>query len=300
MSPESPLEETTLEVPPLPPGGAGAIPPPPPAAPGATAAPPEPPEPRELRAPTGPAEPAEPAEPMEPAEPASEMPPGALWDGDAGTLPRDTRRAIVRLVQGPYLSAALHPELWQALMADLDAVRHHLANMFLGVIVDREAGFAFVRNCDDPTGQAPSVVRAMPLTLIDTALLLHLRTLLLRTMGAGQRVFVDRSELIDHLAIYRRRASTDLSGFERRVSASIAKMTRASLLQATSVDERYEISPILALVFGADQVTAVAAQYEAMLREDDDHGAGDAPGARAPRDPQDSPSTQSADSEERP
>lgn len=297
MSPESPLEETTLEVPPLPPGGAGAIPPPPPAAPGATAAPPEPPE---LRAPTGPAEPAEPAEPMEPAEPASEMPPGALWDGDAGTLPRDTRRAIVRLVQGPYLSAALHPELWQALMADLDAVRHHLANMFLGVIVDREAGFAFVRNCDDPTGQAPSVVRAMPLTLIDTALLLHLRSLLLRTMGAGQRVFVDRSELIDHLAIYRRRASTDLSGFERRVSASIAKMTRASLLQATSVDERYEISPILALVFGADQVTAVAAQYEAMLREDDDHGAGDAPGARAPRDPQDSPSTQSADSEERP
>lgn len=296
MSPESPLEETTLEVPPLPPGGAGAIPPPP-AAPGATAAPPEPPE---LRAPTGPAEPAGPAEPMEPAEPASEMPPGALWDGDAGTLPRDTRRAIVRLVQGPYLSAALHPELWQALMADLDAVRHHLANMFLGVIVDREAGFAFVRNCDDPTGQAPSVVRAMPLTLIDTALLLHLRTLLLRTMGAGQRVFVDRSELIDHLAIYRRRASTDLSGFERRVSASIAKMTRASLLQATSVDERYEISPILALVFGADQVTAVAAQYEAMLREDDDHGAGDAPGARAPRDPQDSPSTQSADSEERP
>ncbi|WP_366180625.1 DUF4194 domain-containing protein [Actinomyces timonensis] len=252
-----------------------------------------------------PAAPADHGAPTDPAEPASETPPGALWDGDAGTLPRGTRRAIVRLVQGPYLSAALHPELWQALMADLDAVRHHLANMFLGLIVDREAGFAFVRNADDPTGQAPSVVRAMPLTLIDTALLLHLRTLLLRTMGAGQRVFVDRSELIDHLAIYRRRASTDLSGFERRVSASITKMVKASLLQATSVDERYEVSPILPLVFGADQVAAVAAQHEAMLAEEGDDeprpgGARGARGSERPQDPRRSPSTRSADSEERP
>ena len=295
MSPESPLEDTTLEVPPLPPGGVSATPPPPPA----PSASPEP------------AEPSAPADVPAPAEPASEIPPGALGDGDAGTLPRDTRRAIVRLVQGPYLSAALHPELWQALMADLDAVRHHLANMFLGLIVDREAGFAFVRNSEDPTGQAPSVVRTMPLTLIDTALLLHLRTLLLRTMGAGQRVFVDRSELIDHLAIYRRRASTDISGFERRVGASITKMTKASLLQSTSVDERYEISPILALVFGADQVAAVAAQYEAMLSEDgeerdsDDGEAspGESPAssdAAAPAAPASSSSTRSANAEERP
>ncbi|WP_159624176.1 DUF4194 domain-containing protein [Actinomyces sp. zg296] len=299
MSPESPLQEMNLEVPPPPPGGVGAIPPPPPTRSSSPAV---------ADGPAAPPEPAAPAcqgAPADPAEPASEMPPGALWDGDAGTLPRATRSAIVRLVQGPYLSAALHPEPWQALMADLDAVRHHLANMFLSLIVDREAGFAFVRNADDPTGQAPSVVRAMPLTLIDTALLLYLRTLLLRAMGGGQRVFVDRSELIDHLAIYRRRASTDLSGFERRVSASITKMVKASLLRSTSVDERYEISPILALVFGADQVAAVAAQYEAMLAEQDDDGAGlggarGTRGSERPRGPRRSPSTPSADSQERP
>lgn len=207
-------------------------------------------------------------EPAEPDRDPASLAPGALWNGDTGTLPRDTRRAIVRLVQGPYLSAERQPDLWNALMSDEAVVQRHLADMFLALVIDRETGLAFVRNADDPTGAAPSVVRTMPLTFIDTALLLHLRTLLLRVPAAGQRAFVDREELLDHLRVYRPRTSTDESGFDKRVSASVTKMVKASLLRETSVGERYEISPILALVFGPDEVAAVAREYRRMLSDD--------------------------------
>ena len=33
------------------------------------------------------------------------------FDGDPGSLPRDTRRTLVRLLQRPYLTTELHPEL---------------------------------------------------------------------------------------------------------------------------------------------------------------------------------------------
>ena len=167
--------------------------------------------------------------------------PGALWDGDPGSLPRGTRRTLVRLLQGPYLTAELHPELWNSLLADEAAIRRRLGDLFLELVLDREAGLAFTRNAHDPTGESPSVMRTLPLTLVDTVLLLHLRTLLLRTTTPGERVFVDRGEIDDHLAVYRPHVSTDHSGFMRRVSSSIDKLKRASLLRETDVPERYEI-----------------------------------------------------------
>ena len=213
--------------------------------------------------------------------------PGALWDGDPGTLPRDTRRALVRLLQGPYLTLELHPDLWNALLTDEVAIRRHLGDLFLELVVDREAGLAFTRNAPDPTGAAPSVMRTMPLTLVDSVLLLHLRTLLLRTTTPGERVFVDRDEIDEQLDVYRPHASTDHAGFLRRVSSSVDKLKRASLLRETDVPERYEISPVLALVFTANEVAAVAAEYRRLL------GEGDEDDQAAPR--ADDPSTDQVD-----
>ena len=40
------------------------------------------------------------------------------WPGDTGTLGLDARRALLKLVKGPYLSAAREPGPWAALLAD--------------------------------------------------------------------------------------------------------------------------------------------------------------------------------------
>lgn len=195
-----------------------------------------------------------------------------LWEGDAGGLARDTRRALVRLLQGPYVSSELHPDLWNAIVSDEPSVRRYLADLFLTLVMDRDVGVAFVRNVEDPSGQAPSVVRSLPLTLVDTVLLLHLRTLVLRGETNGQRAFVDRSELQDHLAVYRPHASTDHAGFAKRVNASINKMKDASILRTTQVPDRFQISPVLNLIFGPDEVAAIAAEYRRMLGEDAGEG----------------------------
>ena len=60
--------------------------------------------------------------------------PAALWDGDSGTLRDPSRRALVQLLRGPYLSAASHGRLWTALLADEDAIRSRLSDMFLELI----------------------------------------------------------------------------------------------------------------------------------------------------------------------
>ena len=54
----------------------------------------------------------------------------------------------------------------------------------------------------------------------------------------------------------------------RRVSSSVDKLKRAALLRDTDVAERYEVSPVLALVFTADEVAAVTAEYRRLLGED--------------------------------
>lgn len=91
---------------------------------------------------------------------------------------------------------------------------------------------------------------------------------MLREETSGQRAFVDRSELQDHLAVYRPHTSTDHAGFTKRINASIAKMEKASVLRSTQVPDRFQISPVLSLVFGPDEVAAITAEYRRMLGEE--------------------------------
>ncbi len=190
--------------------------------------------------------------------------PNALTDTDHGRLPELSRRALVRLVQGPYLMRAIHPNLWPALLADEDAIRERLGDLFLDLVLEREAGVAFVRAMTAPDRDLPRTIRSMPLTFIDTALLLHLRELLLRAEAGATRVFVGRDEIDDHLTAYRSGASTDHVTYGKRINACVEKLKKTSILLMTNEDERYEISPILSMVFDADEVVAVAGELRRL------------------------------------
>ncbi|GAB2470769.1 DUF4194 domain-containing protein [Luteococcus sediminum] len=193
-----------------------------------------------------------------------------LGSRDRGRLADDTRRAIIALVRGPYLSAARQPELWRALLRDRAAIELHLGNMFLEMVVDLERQLAFVHNAELEV-ETPRVVRQLRLGLLDTALLLDLRQRLLHDVDVSGRVFVDRAELEEALAAYRPQASTNLAGFARAVTAAIEKMRKAAVLLLTSQPERFEISPVLAVAFDADELAAVARDL-AELRDRGDGG----------------------------
>lgn len=192
-----------------------------------------------------------------------------LWSGDPGTLRAPSRRALVQLLRGPYLAAGRHPQLWGALLNDESALRSRLADLFLDLVVDTEQQVAFVRNVDEDDVDTPRVVRTAPLTFMDTALLLHLRAQLLGA-GPGERVIVGQDEVTDHLTVYRAAQDTDASGFVRRIAASWEKLKKYGLLQATTTEGRFEVSPVLRLVFGPEQIAAVREQYAVLAARADE------------------------------
>lgn len=203
--------------------------------------------------------------------PVSTEPPGpadrhVLTASDRGRLPVATRRVLVRLLQGPYLDRSTHPNLWPVLVAEEDLVRERLGDLFLDLVLDQESGVAFIRPMVDDEVDLPRTIRSMPLTFIDTALLLFLRERLVR--AAGARVFVGRDEIDEHLEVYRATEDTNMAQYGKRVNASVTKLKDNSILRSTSEEGRFEISPVLGLVFDADAVRAVSTELRRMAAPD--------------------------------
>lgn len=189
----------------------------------------------------------------------------ALWVGDKGTLREPSRRVLVQLLRGPYLSASRHGNLWTALLSDEDAVRSRLADLFLDLVTDHAAQIAFVRSTSADV-DAPKVIRTATLTFLDTALLLHLRQALLQESG-GRKTIMGADEAADQLQVYRGKDNADIAGFSKRINSSWQKMVKYGLLAATSTEGRFEVSPVLRLVFGTEEIAAVQAEYQRLAAE---------------------------------
>ncbi|GAA1814589.1 DUF4194 domain-containing protein [Agromyces neolithicus] len=208
-----------------------------------------------------------------------------LWKGDSGTLGLESRRALLDLIRGPYLSGRASPGLWSALLADERAIRTRLNELFLELVLDRVGEVAFVRNVDAGELAVPRTVRTESLSFLDTAMLLVLRQILLSREGEG-RVIVGRDEVFEQLAAFRP-ADHDEKLFTSRMNSSWMNMKNKLRVihQAGAADdgERAEISPVLRLIVDADHVRQIEREYRRIAG-----GASD-DGANAPGDVTDAP-----------
>lgn len=201
-----------------------------------------------------------------------------LWDSDAGTLSFDSRRALVQLLQGPLVRAEQHPPIWKAILSAETALRQRLADMFLDLVVDEDAGIAFTRiaNSGNPIRvgkehyvDMPHVLRVKTLTIIDTIVLLDLRTRLGLAVP-GERVIVDQEELRENASQFRALDDRDEATFNRRFDASLDRMRRDySLLGDTETEGRYEVSPALKHIFDAQTVAGIKAEFEELLAREE-------------------------------
>lgn len=206
-----------------------------------------------------------------PIEPASApVRDKGLFDGDTGALPLDARRALCQLLSGPSVDASRHSQLWPTVLRYEAQLRSHLNDLFLELVVDREAGVAFTRQADTGELDTPVLLRSSPLTFIDSVLLLHLRQQLAEADAQGRRAVVEETVLVDALSVYEKNLSTDRAGFNKRVAASITKMKENHVLEKLrGSDDRYEVSPALKLLFSAEDVQNLAQIYR-QLREADE------------------------------
>lgn len=193
-------------------------------------------------------------------EPDLEAPAQPLWNGDTGVLTEQSRRAMLELIKGPYLSGAKAATLWSALLSDEAAIRSRLHELFLELVIDRFGEFAFVRNVTTDELAVPSTVRTAPLTFLDTAMLLVLRQMLLS--GDGEvRVIVGQEEVYEQLSVYRA-ADRDEHDFDRRLNSSWNNMkNKLRVIHQAGAEDRAEISPVLRLIVDAEQVSAISAEY---------------------------------------
>ncbi|WP_266157424.1 DUF4194 domain-containing protein [Dyella silvatica] len=190
-----------------------------------------------------------------------------LFSGDSGTLPLDARRALCQLLAGPSIDAQRHTQLWPALVRNEAAIRMRLAELFLELVIDRDASVAFTRQADTGELDTPTLLRTQSLTFIDSVLLLHLRQHLAEADAQGRRAVVEEEALSDELSVYEKNLSTDRAGFMKRVAAAIVKMRDSHILTVLRGSEgRYEISPVLKLLFSAEDVQALGQVYR-ELRE---------------------------------
>ena len=187
-----------------------------------------------------------------------------LWATDTGTLHEDSRRALLQLLRGPYISAARHPNLWVRILVDEAIITSRLADLFLVLVVDHEREVAFVRNVEDDS--APRVVRATKLTHIQTVLLLHLRQRLMQDADQA-RAMIDQSETIEQLAVFQGVGGSDPAQFERHVQAAWNRFKELGILYETSTEGRFEISPVLAVIFGAEEIATIRREYDRILED---------------------------------
>ncbi|KRG60441.1 DUF4194 domain-containing protein [Stenotrophomonas sp. W1S232] len=192
---------------------------------------------------------------------------GPLFLGDSGELGYDARRAACQLLAGPSVDAQRQPAQWAALLRNEAAIRSLLCDLFLELVMDRDAGFAFVRQADTGELEAPSLLRTAPLTFIESVLLLFLRQQLADADTRGERAVVEELQMVEAMSVYQKNVSTDQAGFAKRVAAAIGKMRENQLLsRLRGSEDRYEVSPALKHLFSAEDVAVLGETYR-QLRE---------------------------------
>ncbi|TCJ77577.1 UNVERIFIED_ORG: uncharacterized protein DUF4194 [Dietzia maris] len=212
---------------------------------------------------------------MTPDVGGSDVPPNieqveqGLWPGDTGTLSFASRRALARLLTGPLVHAHRQPEIWAAVISDEPALRSRLADVFLDLVLDHDAGIAFTRQVD--TGgrvEVPAVLRTETLSHMDTVLLLHLRSEL-SVAQPGERVIVDREDVAEQIDVYRSVIDSDRTRYTRKFDASWNRLKSYSLLSDTETENRAEVSPVLRHLFDADVVAGIREEYRALIEARD-------------------------------
>jgi hypothetical protein len=202
---------------------------------------------------------------------ASELQHDVLFSGDRGELSYDTRRVLVHLLQGPFVDGQRHSKLWPVLLRDETIIRRRLHDLFLDLVIDSGQEVAYIRQVDIDELEVPILLRRLPLTFIDSALMLFLRHRLTLADVHGDRATVSYAEMIEHLQGYERAGNVDKALFDRQVSKAVEKAKDHSLLsKLRGTEDRFEVSPTLKLVFSAEAVESLRKRYSALATQGED------------------------------
>ena len=189
-----------------------------------------------------------------------------LYDGDTGTLTGPQRRALAELIRGPYVSSIKSPEVFQTVSGSREVLAQQLDNLFLTLIVDDDAGVAYTKAWEVDVPDKRAMLRKTSLTFMDTVVILHLRRELVST-SPTERTIVNEDEVFEATVPYQGKSTTDKSNPRKQFTASWNKMKRNSIVIDTPTEGRYEVSPVLRIIFSGEEIAAITESFRTLLEQ---------------------------------
>lgn len=199
----------------------------------------------------------------------------SLFEGDEGGLEYAVRHTLVTLLKQRFISARTHPRDWRVLVDHERVLRSRLNDLFLDLAVDRTREVAWKRQASPESGgRFPTLLHDVAWSREETLVLVHLRDRLRAGLAAGDaRTYVDREDVVEHVAGFRPAHATDAAADERRARNAVAGIVKAGLLIGAVGDDRYEISaavePLLPLELLQELLAALRAANGAPAPVDD-------------------------------
>jgi hypothetical protein len=172
----------------------------------------------------------------------------ALFAGDEGGLSLTQRYCLLYLLKNRYLSRLVRPDMWDVLLEHQGLMRSRLNDLFLTLHVDVEGEVAYKRQAvpDSRTARFPTLLHDTAYTREETVLLVYLRERMQRERSAGaDSVLIDKEDLLERIAEFRRPDETDLAGEERRAEKAIDSLKSMGVLHDTREHDRLTVSPVL-------------------------------------------------------
>jgi hypothetical protein len=190
------------------------------------------------------------------------------FHGDTSELPPEICWALQELVAAPHVSSQSGKN-WPVVLQYERELRSRLSELGLALEVNREFGYAFTRQADDPSPRSRVILRTRTLSLAASALALYLYS---QYVVSPDDPVVDTADMIDHMMAYKRAADTDEAGFQRKIQSAIKALDEAWIIKPVKGTSRYVIYGVITAILTAEQVTVLEERYRAIAR-------GDVPGA---------------------
>lgn len=189
---------------------------------------------------------------------------------------------VVYLLKG-HIDREDHPVVFDAIVSQSNAVSNLCQQLFLRLVVDESAGYAYVKSLseeDIPTVQGvrpPQLLVRRKLSFFASFILILLRQRLLEFEVSGQfgRLVLERQHIIDHVKAYILNVNNDIKLTER-IEKAIDDLCEMGVLKATSVEisktvvERIEVRRIINAIVTPEvlnQADEILASYIQHLRE---------------------------------
>ena len=179
-------------------------------------------------------------------------------------LPEPARRALVSLLMNRYISRDRHRAVWEGILSSEDELRVRLNEMYLDLVVDREAEVAFKRQQDSE--DVPRILRReKALTRDASFVLIFLRREYAFADPDDGPVMITREQIGEFLRAYREDGDGDGARFSRRVNAAINALVKPwQILEPDpAADYLFRVSPVIVPLVGVDEML----RFEAAFRK---------------------------------